>query len=473
MTGRFLPCLAALAAILAVTVGGANSQTVRARTIGPAIDEILTAFQTHSLVGMHNDEGGDNHDLAQQQDFYAALVRDPRFARNVGNVVVEFGDAIHQNLIDRYVNGEDVPYTELRKVWTDTVGWTPPPFNLGYVNLFAQIRATNLSLPASQRIRVWLGEPPVDWSKVKKPEDVVPSGENIMSLRDNYVAGLIEREIFSRGRKALVIYGNFHFSTDPAVLNQIPGYSSMGAQIERKHPGAIFNVETYTGLANRTCNAEFERNKAKLATPVLVTEAGGNISSDPSFRRRCVLIEAAKIDALLYLGPASSLTSSPLMPDAYLDGAYMKELQRRWKIMGMQATPSDLFITVDKNGVSPKPFVTHGDIDSRVVSLSERAKTNKASPEAEAALRRIIAGLRKGKPPYDELAPDLADNIRKRLINMQRMMNGWGALKSFTFKGVAPDGTDIYQVEFENTKILWQISPPIDDKIFLLNFRPS
>lgn len=45
------------------------------------------------------------------------------FAREVGNVVVEFGSAARQDVIDRYVAGESVPYTELRTVWTDTIGW--------------------------------------------------------------------------------------------------------------------------------------------------------------------------------------------------------------------------------------------------------------------------------------------------------------------------------------------------------------
>lgn len=357
ITMRNLLRLAASVAILAVSAGSANSQTNPAPAIRPAIDGIFAAFEAHPLVGMHNNEGGDSHDLAQQQDFYAALVRDPRFARDVGNIVVEFGDAIHQDVMDRYLNGEDVPYTELRKVWTDTVGWTPPPFNLGYVNLFAQVRAINLPLPANQRIHVWLGEPPVDWSKVEKPEDVIPAGGNAMILRDNYVAALIEREIFARSRKALVIYGGAHFNTDLAILKRILGYSSMATQIERKHPGAIFGVETYTGLSDKACNADFENDKKDLSLPVLLTPMQGTTLDNPSFRQRCVRGGIWNADALLYLGPAASLTSSPLMPDVYLDGAYLKELQRRWQIMGMPATPSDLSITVEQNGVSPKPFV--------------------------------------------------------------------------------------------------------------------
>lgn len=56
----------------------------------PAVEGVLDAFRTHPLVGI-----GDAHGLAQELDFYAAVVRHPRFAPEVGNVVVEFGGAAH------------------------------------------------------------------------------------------------------------------------------------------------------------------------------------------------------------------------------------------------------------------------------------------------------------------------------------------------------------------------------------------
>jgi hypothetical protein len=34
-------------------------------------------------------------------------------------------------------------------------------------------------------------------------------------------------------------------------------------------------------------------------------------------------------DALLYLGPAASLTQSPITPDLYLDFAFRREINRR------------------------------------------------------------------------------------------------------------------------------------------------
>jgi hypothetical protein len=142
-----------------LVTSGLVSQPAKPPTVTQAIDGIFGALQTHSLVGL-----GDYHGMAQEEDFYAALVRDPRFAKNVGNVVVEFGDASQQETIDRYVAGEDVPYAQLRKVWADTVGWFPTVTALGFMNFYAEVRSANLTLMPAQRIHVWLGDPPVDWS---------------------------------------------------------------------------------------------------------------------------------------------------------------------------------------------------------------------------------------------------------------------------------------------------------------------
>jgi hypothetical protein len=136
------------------------SDTASGTSVMLGVDGILNAFQRFPVVGI-----ADWHGLAQEEDFYVQLLRSPRFPREVGNVVVEFGGAAQQTTIDRYVAGEDVPYEKLRAVWTDTVGWLPTVVSVGYLNVFAQVREINKVLPPSVQIRVWLGEPPVDWSK--------------------------------------------------------------------------------------------------------------------------------------------------------------------------------------------------------------------------------------------------------------------------------------------------------------------
>lgn len=372
-------------ALLFGATGSAHSQTKPMPSARPAIDGILEAFGSHSLVAL-----GDAHGMAQEQDFYAALVRDPRFAHEVGNVVVEFGSAAHQDIMDRYTNGQNVSYTELRKVWTDTVGWAPQPFELGYVNFFAQVRATNLALPPGQRIHVWLGEPPLDWTKVEKHEDFAPPPEwrkthpedDIWAWRDSYPAELIKRKILSKGSKALVIYGSNHFLTDTVISGAIMHNDGpvLAVLLEREHPGALFTILPYMGFfADNNCRAEFEK-KISGPAPLLLSPMRGTTLDDPSFRLRCPLpnilpptVPAAQradvtdrlarwlmgmsADALLYLGPASSFSRSSMLPDVYLDEDYLKEIERRWRVTGPQhATPDTMDMTAEKNGAAPRPY---------------------------------------------------------------------------------------------------------------------
>lgn len=166
--------------------------------VQPAVDGVLAAFKDHPLVGI-----GDRHNLAQQGAFYAALIADPRFARDVGNLVVEFGGSAQQDLIDRYVTGDPVPPHELRKVWSEVVGWEPGEIGQMYVDVFTAVRRANVKLPRNKRIKIWLGEPPIDWRQIDTQDDLAP----LMASRNSYPAGLIVEQILRRQRKALVIYG--------------------------------------------------------------------------------------------------------------------------------------------------------------------------------------------------------------------------------------------------------------------------
>jgi hypothetical protein len=337
-----------------------------APTVTPGIDGILAAFQTHALVGL-----GDYHGMAQEEDFYAALVRDPRFAKGVGNILVEFGDASQQETIDRYVAGEDIPYTQLRKVWTDTVGWIPTVTALGFMNFYAEVRATNLTLPSSQRIHVWLGDPPVDWSKIRTKADLsqIPG-----SGRDSYPADLLKSQILAKNKKALIIYGTFHFF----------GQSSLKALVEQRYPGALFTVTPYTGFNERSCSEAFERTvrewpQTALATPVRDTvlqekmrAPGCHFLNPADFHFPGVTTEAQKAkeilemedqssgvagDALLYLGPAAGLTHSPLSPDLYLDPDLRKEIDRRSILFGFGPIT---WPTVWDNPMSPQYIRPYG-----------------------------------------------------------------------------------------------------------------
>ena len=322
--------------------------------VSPALDGIFAAFQTHPLVGL-----GDLHELANEEAFYSAVVRDPRFAATVGNVVAEFGASQHQQILDRYVAGEDVPYSELSKVWRNTVAWTPTVTGIGYQTFFAQVRAVNLSLRPGRRIRVLLSEPAIDWSAIHSKDE----WQRIYDQRDPHVADVIAREILDRGKKALVIYGTGHFFSFPWPSTMpVPsgGNVTLHEIVERTHPGAFFLITPYAGYEKPGCAAALEAAtkwpKEVLVAPVRGTSLEGVLMKPECMgetmrgveplppadevtrlQKRFYEIETGVAgDALLYLGPAAELMRAPSDPNIWMDLDYRKELVRRIEAKGFK-----------------------------------------------------------------------------------------------------------------------------------------
>ena len=322
-----------------LTAQQSTSSSTPALSAAPAIDGVMAAFQTHSLVGMC-----DWHGLAEQEDFYVDLIRDPRFAKDVRNVVVEFGGAAQQETIDRYTDGQEVPYEQLRRVWNETVGWIPTVTRLGYLNFFAQVRAVNQNLKPANRIHVWLGSPPIDWSKINTREDAV----QVLHETDRYPANLIKSQILAKGKKALVIYGSAHFFEEGTIEGLV----------EASYPNAFFMVTPYIGFIEKKCSDSFEEATQKWPMRTLLTPVRGTVLQSqlqapgchffPSvtFAANVTQAERTKAfadmeneasgvdgDALLYLGPAATLTESPITPDIYLDESFRSEINRRRMLM--------------------------------------------------------------------------------------------------------------------------------------------
>ena len=351
-----------------ISSGSASVQTDEA-TLKPAIDGVFEAFEKYPLVGL-----GDRHGLTQEIAFYEQLIRDSRFARDVGNVIVEFGDAAHQDVIDRYVNGETVPYIELRKVWINTVGWIPTVSSSYYAHFFFQVRQTNLNLPPEKRIRVWLGEPPINWSEIKTKDEFM----EFLGKRDKHAASIISKNILSLNKKALVIYGSQHLGpldkgeeamisrwSEEAPETVVPLYDFLVKLIEREYPNVFFVVQVYIGFKENECTYRFEKRFADwsfplLAAPVLGTSLETDLreclikpksqweppSTWPNFVQEYIRTHPGdnvlfKGDAILFLDAAAKLTQSPLFDDLFLDEELRQELSRRLEIMIGQPLPPD------------------------------------------------------------------------------------------------------------------------------------
>jgi CubicO group peptidase (beta-lactamase class C family) len=96
---------------------------------------------------------------------------------------------------------------------------------------------------------------------------------------------------------------------------------------------------------------------------------------------------------------------------------------------------------------------------------AQRFKDQKAYPEGEAVVRRIIEELRAGKPNYDLMNSGIASVTRQQLPQLQSGIVELGALQSVTFKGVGPGGADIYECKFENGSMEYRISLSSDGKL--------
>ena len=153
-----------------------------------AIGSILAAMDRFPLVGL-----GERHLLQEMHDVLTALLRHPALPGKITDIVVEFGNALHQDLADRFILGDQpVPSADLAQLWRFTIGgnvlWDAPV----YEQFFRTVRAVNWMLPAARRIRVLLGDPPFDHRRVRSvaDKDYVLS---MIAQRDAHYAAVVEQ----------------------------------------------------------------------------------------------------------------------------------------------------------------------------------------------------------------------------------------------------------------------------------------
>jgi hypothetical protein len=162
----------------------------------PALPWLLETIRANQLVGL-----GEIHGSDTQHEFLRQLVSDPDF---VADLVIEFGNARYQNVLDAYIGGEDIPIELLRHVWRNT---TQSPINTWddpiYARLLASVREANR---AGRRLRVLAGDPPINWEEVETVEDWLAFSMN----RDGHYASIVEKEVLGRGRRALLLIGGMH-----------------------------------------------------------------------------------------------------------------------------------------------------------------------------------------------------------------------------------------------------------------------
>jgi len=332
-----------LLAILAITVPSAsqadapNSRPANALNPVPmpATDAILSAFDKYEIVALPA-----AHGMKDLDDFLLALIRDPRLPQKINDIAVECGNSLYQPILDRYMAGENVPFTEVRKVWRNT---TQPSCGIDgfYETFFPLVRAMNQWLPAGQRVRVLACDPPIDWDLIKTSQDFRTA---IVQLsRDASISSVIEKEVLSRHRKALMLFGTFHV---------VHVHGTPAGFFQNDYPNSTFVIADL-GMFGTKLSSLSQNPFAGWPDPSVALAKGtwlgaldlthfypppDFVDQDCNYHRAFPkLLQGPMenlVDAFLYLGPQDLRLSEKIPADIVLAADYMKEWQRRQALPG-------------------------------------------------------------------------------------------------------------------------------------------
>jgi hypothetical protein len=281
---------------------------------------ILDAFRTHDIVTLT-----DPHGNVQVQAFLLSLIRDGQFPLAVNDIVIETASARYQDAIDRFVRGDEVPYDVLRKAWEDHT--VANGLGTQAQEMIRAVRTINAALSDGKKLRIIAGDPPIDWDNITTPQD----HSHWIEFRDSYPADTIRRQVLDRGRHALVIYGQGHLQRRQIASNfDMSTWQSQTvvSLLEHDSPARIFNVWT---LLDKDVDV---REVASWPVPSLAALRGTNLGAKdfgtywqglgarfavrdgqfvplPRAEWKTMPIEN-EFDALLYLGPTSSMTNATI-----------------------------------------------------------------------------------------------------------------------------------------------------------------
>jgi hypothetical protein len=279
------------------------------------VQGIIRLFDTYRIVML-----GEIHGCRQEHDLLRKLVAAPGFADRVNDIVMEFGNAKYQEVVDRYIAGEKVPLDQVQGAWRDIVGALGPVSPV-YGEFYSAVRSANQKLPKQRRLRVLLGDPPIDWSRVRSLEDIA----FYLPFRDQFYASVVRYQVLAKGRRALLISGSGHFQRAGGRPGAIESELSMAL------------VQSYVIVPGSNVVRGFDDLDPRfdaLTPPALVEMKGNWVGALPAPGQGASTATWEQMaDAYLYLGPRDKLTVVQNRRSD-LDGtAYGKEVQRRLTII--------------------------------------------------------------------------------------------------------------------------------------------
>lgn len=332
------------ASVAALAAACSGSNRAQRQPVSKLTGTVLEAFKSHRLVGL-----GESHDLQNHHDVVEMLLNDPRLPDVIDDIVVEFGNALYQPVVDRFIAGQPIASADLRPAWENTTQspletWDAPV----YEQFYRTVRAVNWTRAADRQIRVLLGDPPIDWATITRANQLAV----FLSQRDTHAAAVVEKEVLAKGHRALLCYGVGHLLRNPAKLHY--PQLTLAAIIEQRTGERIYTITDLVpfagdpgGLGNKL--SRYPRDtviptagtwlgSVDAGLIIAIIEAAGH---GKPFNPYCGVPLGSLQDAGIYLGQAEDLTASRPNPAIYLDPVYWHELQRRNALQGNPVNLND------------------------------------------------------------------------------------------------------------------------------------
>jgi hypothetical protein len=387
-------CILVLLVVFTLTMAHGQTQATRNPeaadpTPQPAVSAILSAFDKYEVVAMPQ-----GHGMQDLNDFIFSLIRNPAFSEKVNDIVFESGNSLYQPILDRYIAGGDVPFTEVQKVWRK-MGQPAAGASAFVEQFYPLVRALNQKLPPQRRLRVLAGDPAIDWDQIKSFEDVIR-----LVHRDEGIASVMEKEVLSKHRKALMLFGTFH------LFHSVSGNAV--SIFEKDYPNLTFviselgvfdtdlptlsssRLETWPipslALAKGTWLGALDLSH--FIPPGTRIDQDCNVHHD--FPKALQKPMEELVDGFLYLGPQDLRLREKIPADIALDVSYRAEFQRGGATIGFpnaaSETPQEFDQEIVKAAADPLFSIPkESDLDPKLTQRAvqdclDRLKSRSSTP---------------------------------------------------------------------------------------------
>ncbi len=311
-----------------------------------AEEYILQMFNNHNIIGL----GEGEHHLLNSHQFFKKILDNKKIQETINIVIVEFANAGHQDILDKYIFGEEVSIEELQKIWRES---TQCINQFGeatiYFELLQKIRDVNFTLASNKKIRVLGGDPPIDWTLISSLEDYL----KINIKRELFAADLVIEYGVKHSKKVLMIYAEYHLTkiSDKSrkdFLSKINDKSikdlrTITNDVNTKYPDTMQVIAVLN--PGELQLSEKTKNWPLYSIVDLKEEEIGNLPAVNYFTQifdkngRVVLFDGHKIkelfNAFLYIGQAEDWKHVDFQKSVFTAEEW-NELNRRRQLLGMK-----------------------------------------------------------------------------------------------------------------------------------------